>query len=419
MLLNKNTPLSNLFYPVIISLFAIGPFIGFFTRSMLDFEYNNVMVVLCILPLPFIYLNSFNLKIPLYLKVMILFMCYTVISDIFIAEKTIDVKYFYSNLVIGSVFILIIIENTFVTEKFFKILFIINHIVLFIAFVVIIIQQFVNILFFVDPTCYQYLLSETYSDTRLPSIYTWVGWISSLGLGFFPILALTISHHLKNNYKGIFYLFLMGAIVAFLSKSRYIYVNYLTLFIMIPIYWGLNWGSFFKYLTIFIIFISALYFGSKVIGLDTDKIINERVLEKNKGGMLAGDAGTRIFAFKVFNKLYFKNPIVGKGYLHSFSAGSKDYELVRTLQGRSSQIHVGYLSLFYYYGLIGGLIFLAFLFFITRETFISAKMTIYWGPFFAILQFLLTNLTGVRFDVFIMGIVIAMVYHKYYTQNLT
>jgi hypothetical protein len=420
MLLNKNTSLSNLLSYVIICLFALGPFIGYITRTVLNSEYEYVMVILCILPVPLIFLNDLSFRVPLYLKFLILFAIYTVISDIFIADKTIDIKYFYSNIFIGSVLICIIIENTFISEKFFKFLFIINHIVLFIAFAVSIIQQFGNRLFFVDPVCYAYLSAESYSDTRIPSIYTWVGWIASLGLCFFPILGLTIAHHLKNNYKGLFYLFFIGAVVAFFSKSRYIYVNFMLLFLLIPVYRGLNIGSFFRYVTIFVFFLFSMYYGSKMIGMDTDKIINERILEKNKGGMLKGDAGTRIFAFKVFNKLYFKNPIFGKGFLHAFGPGrSKDYELVRTLMGRSSQIHVGYLSLFYYYGLVGGLIFLLFLYAITRETYIGAKATLQWGPFFAILQYLLVNLTGVILNLFVMGIIISLVYHRYYTQSQT
>jgi hypothetical protein len=91
--------------------------------------------------------------------------------------------------------------------------------------------------------------------------------------------------------------------------------------------------------------------------------------------------------------------------------------LLHALRGRSSQIHVGYLSLLYYYGLIGGLIYLAFLFSIAKETLRVAKRTFHWGPFFAILQFILTNLTGVVFDLFMMGMVMAIFYHKYYSQT--
>jgi hypothetical protein len=153
-----------------------------------------------------------------------------------------------------------------------------------------------------------------------------------------------------------------------------------------------------------------------MFGIKTDEIIKERILEKSRGGMLAGDAGTRIFAFKVFNKLYFKNPILGKGAIHVTNDTSKDYELVRALKGRSSQIHVGYLSLFYYYGLIGGIIYIIFLVSFTRNSYLIAKKTDYYGTLFAIIQFLLINWTGVVFNVFNMGIVLSMVYQKYYNN---
>ena len=39
----------------------------------------------------------------------------------------------------------------------------------------------------------------------------------------------------------------------------------------------------------------------------------------------------------------------------------QEFKLRQFLKGRSSQIHVGYLSLFYLYGLIGGVFFISFL----------------------------------------------------------
>ncbi len=416
----KNTPLSTLYNYCIIISFVIAPFLGFITRVIFDFYFNYVMIMLCFISIYFIVMNKIEFKIASYVLFFIIFVIYTFFSDIIIVGRKVDFKYFYSNFLIGSVLILLIIENTIISKKFFNLIFILNHVVLFIAFIVIIIQQFGDRLFFVNPEFHQILTERSYSNTRLPSIYSWIGSTSALGLCFFPILGLTISHHLKNKYKGIFYLYLIGIIVAFISKSRFIMLNYILLFALIPIYRGINFKLVLRYLMIFIIFILVSYHGSKFIGLDTDKIINERVLETNKGGILSGTASTRLLAFEIFNRLYFKTPIFGKGRFHSIGdEGIRDNELIRLLRRRSSHIHVGYLSLFYYYGLIGGIIYLLFLFFITKETYKGARLTNCWGPFFAILQFLITNLTGTVLNVFITGIIIALVYHKYYTQDIS
>ncbi len=416
----KNIALSTLYNYGIILLFVFAPFIGFITRTVFDFYFNYGMVMLCCISFYLMFMNKPEFKIPPYVIVFIIYVLYTVLSDMFIVNKRIDIKYFYSNFLIGSILVLIIIENTKISKKFFDLLFIINHIVLFIAFVVIIIQQFGDRLFFVNPDFHQLLSERSYSNARLPSIYSWIGSTSALGLCFFPVLGLQISHHLKNNYKGVFLMYLVGMVVAFISKSRFIMLNYMLLFILIPIYKGISFKIVLRYIMIFILFLFVSYHVSKLVGLDTDKIINERILEKHRGGILAGSASTRLLAFELFNKLYFKNPIFGKGYLYStWREGNRDMELIRLLRGRSSHIHVGYLSLFYYYGLTGGIIFLFFLFFITKETYTGARLTFYWGPFFAILQYLATNLTGTHLNIFIMGIVIALVYHKYYTQHIS
>lgn len=412
----KNASISNLFNCLIIGLFSVGPFVAWLLSHSIKSGFSYIMVFFCVIALFLLLADRFYIRMPTYIILLLCFLIYTIFSDILIVHFPVDVKYFYSNLLLGSVLIFIIIENTTISKEFFSAIFTINHIILFIAFVVILIQQFSDRTFFVDPKFLQGVLSESYSETRLSSIYSWLGNVNAIGLCFFPILAVTIAHHLKNNYKGIFYLFFIGAVVAFFSKSRFNMLNYMALFLLIPIYRGWHLGTFFKYTFLLAAGVFALYHASKAVGLNTDKIVNERILEKDKGGLRTGSAGTRILAFKIFNRLYFEHPIFGKGYFHRSDNKNKDYELLHALRGRSSQIHVGYLSLFYYYGLFGGLIYLLFLWALSRETYKSARMTKQWGPFFAILQFVLTNLTGVVFDLFIMGMVMAVFYYRYYSQ---
>lgn len=376
------------------------------------------MVMACFVSLYLIFLNKMSFKISRYVIFLALFVLYTTISDLFLVETSFNLKYIYSNLIIGSLLILIVIENTNISERFFKIIFYLNHVILFIAFIVILIQQFYDPVFFVNPDFHDVIESRSYSNVRFPSIYSWIGSTNAVGLCFIPVLGLTIAHHLKNNMKGVFYLYSIGIVVAFLSKSRFIMLNYIILFSLIPIYKGFNIYASIKYAFLLLAFLITIYGASKFVGLDTDRIINERILERNKGGMLKGTAGTRVLAFEVFTRLYFDNPIIGKGRLHGFGPeGSRDYELVNLLRGRSSQIHVGYLSLFYYYGIIGGIIFLLFLYMFTKESYIKSKKTNTWGPFFSVIQLLLINLTGVILYIFFMGMVISLIYQRYYDQE--
>jgi len=70
----------------------------------------------------------------------------------------------------------------------------------------------------------------------------------------------------------------------------------------------------------------------------------------DKNNINQTSAGTRILAFKAFNDLYWDNPL-GTGPIRygMGGTGKQDYKLRSFLKDRSSQMHVGYLSLFYMY----------------------------------------------------------------------
>lgn len=415
---SKQTSIPTLFNYFLFLLIAISPFIGYLTRTLLDVHFNFATVVVCLVSVYLIFLDKLSFKLPGYTILLAIFMLYTIVSDLVIVEDKFDLKYVYSNLILGSLLIFVIIENTQISHTFFKMLFYVNHAVLLIAFVVIIIQQLYDPLFFVNPVYHNFLESRDYANTRFPSIYSWIHATNAVGLCFIPILGLTIAHHLKHKTKGVFYLYFIGIVVAFISKSRFIMLNYLLLLALIPIYKGFTLGTSLRYFIFFIIFILSIYYGSKTVGIDTDRIINERILERNRGGILEGSASSRFLAFEIFNRLYFEHPIFGKGTFHDTDTEvSQDYELVNMLRGRSSMIHVGYLSLFYYYGIIGGIIYLAFLFMLTRRSYIKSKKNNSWGPFFSVIQFILINLTGVVFNIFFMGMIISFIYQKYYSQG--
>jgi hypothetical protein len=403
----------------IILIFTIAPLWGYLSERFTGRIFDFTATLFCYLAFYLIFYEKINLKLPKHLIFYALFVFYSIISDKFIADKPVNLYYFINNNFIGGVLVMIIIEHISISDSFYKIVFNLSISLLIFAFIVIVIQQFISADFLIKPD-YQQLLSQMpFQDKRLPSIYTWIGSLAIIGLSFFPILGCIIEKYMRNNKKVIvLMLFLIGAIVAFLNKSRFIMLNYLILFLLIPIYEGINFKVVTKYFFIISFSVIALFFISKSVGFNVDKIIKERILEEDAGGIMKSNVGTRILAFKIFGELFPEHPVLGKGEIHSFSKfGSKDIELVNALQGRSSQIHVGYLSLFYYYGLIGGIIYLLFLYFLTRKLYRDSKTTKHWGPFLGWIMFLATNLTGVTLYIFIMGIVISLFFNQYYLQK--
>jgi len=187
--------------------------------------------------------------------------------------------------------------------------------------------------------------------------------------------------------------------MAFLTSSRWIMLNFIV--ISSQIIWVsknklLNFLKYLLYgLSIVIIVVVVAYFS----GIDIQKFIDNR--------LMSNSANTRILAFEVFFKVFPENMFFGTG-------GVDTAEVEMLLRGRSSQIHVGYLKLFYYYGIIGGTIYLTFLVLLLRRLWRMAKYSNYWGGFFALLGFAVANLTLVRLHLFYFGLILGIIYSRYY-----
>lgn len=398
----------------VLFIFIIAPIIGFLSQTLLHKGFDTITIpilFICTIIL-LIFRKSLIMSRPLVW--LMLFMIYTIISDGVLVNKEYNISYFVSNEIFASVMVLFIIENTFYPDKYMNAGIIISVLLLILAFIVSLVQEFVNITFLVNP------LEQAKSklliswDTRIPSIYTWVGAVSALGLCFFPVLAIIIERQIKDKSKFLWVLFIMGAVVAFVSKSRFIMVNFLILIFLIPLYRKVNFLSIIKFILIAVIFTAALLGVANSLKLNVGNIVEKRILESDKGGLTKGVASTRLLAFEIFGKLYLENAVFGKGKLHDFNGESKDYDLVRALEGRSSQIHVGFLSLFYYYGLLGGGIFLGFIITMVIHLYRSARLHQHWGPLFGFIQFILTNFTAVWLQIYFMGLIVCFMFNQYY-----
>ena len=87
--------------------------------------------------------------------------------------------------------------------------------------------------------------------------------------------------------------------------------------------------------------------------------------------------------------------------------------MLQLIQGRTSQIHVGWLKLLYYYGIVGALIYLSFVVALLRHLFLRAKKSKYWGSFFALLAFVVANFTLVELSPLYHGLLLALIFSRY------
>lgn len=402
---NRNNTLSFL-----LIFFAIYPLIAYFVVTLLEIpvDYFTKLLILPIF-LHIFYSNKFQLTISTHVKYLFLFTCYITISDYFVGNFSIR-YYIMKNEAIWLLLTLIIIENSyFKNKKIAKYVFNILIFVIILSFLFSVLQVF-------DPT---FLVKPLYlaenrdilsrvEAYRITSIYSWSSRLGH-GLTFLPILAIILgTWFLKKKHKAIYLFYLLGAIFVFLSKSRWLYLNYLVLLTLLITYSKANIvKKVFSVVALTTVVIILVFSFLHYIGFDTETVISERIFSLTKGGILKGSARSRILAFKLFAEFFPKNPILG--------AGAKiSNELEAAIRGQTSQIHVGYLSLFYYYGFIGGMIYVLFIFYLTKHLFNNAKLHKNFGPFYGFILLLFSNLTLVYLVPFEAGLFLCFLFDRYY-----
>jgi hypothetical protein len=406
---------------VFVYILGLAPIIGYISVNYFDVAYYNLLSLIVSLIFISLLLNTLNnstkIILPKYLIYFMCFVLYTIFSDILLVGKTVNIRYYYSNHLIASLLAMIIIENTFFSKQFINRLNRINYSILVLAFIIILLQQVISPTLLTNiSSSYYRTISESYSqhESRLLSIYSWTS-ILDIGFGFIGISTLMISQRLKNNRNiiitSLFVIFVF--IFSIITKWRWIMVNSVFILLLILI----KYKSSFRKIMIY----SIILFGGLILcynvmenlGIPIKDIIEKRILESESGGFLGGSSNTRILAFVIFAKLFPDNPIFGKGMMHSFEGKSKDIKLSRMIKGNTSQIHVGYLSCLYYYGIVGFIPFIFFIINLESRMRGHAKSTGDWGPHFVLLGFIVSNFTLVNFSYIYFGLLIGLVYYKY------
>jgi hypothetical protein len=352
-----------------------------------------------------------NIKfiIPKYLYFLLFFTIYSTLSDILLLKIDITLKYFLTNGLFPLSFFLFIIENLGKLKTTdYRLFLICIFVIVCLSAVVSLIQSF-NPFFLLNPDFIKwYGLQTSLFQFRLPSIYSWIS-PNAVGFVLIAYTSILLSEYLKAKKNIIYFIILLVSsfIVAFLLKARWVLINYILLFSMFFIYKKFGIKNLINYILILLI---VSFFSFKLLNhysVNIHAIVTERMLEEGKGGLAEGSASTRLLAFNVFFKLFPERPLFGVG-------ASITEELSKLLEGRSSQIHVGYLSLFYYYGLVGGIIYLLFIYYFTKRLYRHAKFHHYWGPFYGWIGFILANFTLVYLVPWDPGLMLCIFFDRYY-----
>ncbi len=371
-----------------------------------------------------IYKTQSNLVIPFYVLLFGLYTGYTLLCSLFISDYFAErgIKYFYSDKIWLSFIALIIVENTQFSYNSLSLVKKVLVVTLILASVASIIQ-ISNPLFFVNNEALiqgisynrmaEYYenapinisekdmgkVSRLFSGYRL-SIFSWINQLS-VGIDTIAIFSILVAWRPINLIdRGV--VTVSAAIVSFLSSSRWIILGFFV--VASQIFWTsrnklINLLYFVFYS---VVMLTAFGLVANIMGFDVEQYISERLMDDS--------ASTRLLAFEVFFEVFPDNPIFGTG-------GVDTEEMVNLLAGRSSQIHVGFLKLFYYYGLIGGLLYLSFMVAFLIRLRKMAKYSGYWGGFFAILAFFIANLTLFELSLFYYGPLLAIIFANYFYFN--
>lgn len=228
--------------------------------------------------------------------------------------------------------------------------------------------------------------------------------LNELGQSYIPFASVIIGYLFHNKLKSYIYLIILVGITALVSNERYVIVGFLILTIQYVFYFKNKFTIYIRFIFIFSLLILSLYYIITIIGYDFYDWYNKRLLAE---GSIVGT--TRYKAIGNFLYFFPKYVIWGTG-IHYNTPG---IALASASVG-SSQIHVGYLAHLVSFGVFGSFFYFGFLFLLAKDLFTKAKLTNYWGSFFAFLIYFWAQTTLVFHSIFFTGLIFALIFDKYY-----
>ncbi len=343
-----------------------------------------------------------QLRIPVYLSLYALFVIFTVLTNFSLTEEPWSkgvIKYLYANQLISSLLALFIVSNIHLTLSQLKKVIHAMTVVVVLASLVSIIQFFYPDFLFNRTEAYQYI--EFKYSNRIWSLYSWTLFVD-IGFSYLSYISIIFGVGLLVSRRK-YVMLLMGFLISLLNGSRWVILNAIVISFQDFLSDRNRFARLLKFAVYAfsgIILITICLF---LIGVDLNALIFDRLFQEES-------ASTRLLALEVFLDQFPQAPLLGTGGVYT-------QETLDLIDGRSSQIHVGYLAVFYLYGLIGGILFLGFLYAILRKFWTVAKKTRYWGSYYCFLGFALANLTLVSFELYYHGLLLAVVVHNFFERN--
>jgi O-antigen ligase len=395
-----------------LGLFFIYPFFGYFAVMVNNTAADSLTSLLFLLLFALNLMASEQKRFPRYLVFYCFFVLYTVIWDF--VNGTISeagmIKYFYQNHWINTITVLYVIENTYFTERMMRLYQKLLWFVFAAAVFIILIQVTFNPRFFVNPGRMETVINKL-DDSRFPSIFSYISNVSgSLSFGIMASILLALA--LLRRQIVHFLVSIMAVVFSIATRTRSSMLAIIIALMGYFAYTRTRKRVVFRNIFLILIILTASYYTLSFLNVDVDKIYNERIIESDKGGFESTSAYTRIFAFELFANQFPKAPIFGTG-------GSQSIDLQIERGGRTSQIHVGWLSLLYYFGAVGFILYFIFFYSIMRRFWHIAKETQFWGSFIGMMIFIFVNMTYVYYYLFEMGIFLTFIYNKYFEQVAT
>jgi hypothetical protein len=359
------------------------------------------------LPLVIFLLFNKNNRLPKYLIFLILFTVYHLCSVYLfnlLPEDTTWVKYILSDINVYACAVFFVIENTTFDDWFYEKM---NRNILIIIVISLLVSliQIKNQFFFFDLEMDKEM--EYVGEGRIFSIYSWLG-LNSLGITF-PILIAILLSVIDTKRKTFLLVVISAIVVTFLSKARYVMISTIIAFSQLLITSTNTLKRKVYFVLVFLFSIVLLVKAAENYGFNIQEIVQERILEKDSETEM-GSAMARVTSYYVFLIKFPEHPWFGVG------PKTRD-DVVQLLGGEAPLIHVGYLSYLYFYGIIGFFFLFLSLFFLLKSAWYIGKKFNFWGSFYGLITFCVANVTFVYFNLSEMGIIIAVIYLKYYNQK--
>lgn len=392
---------------ILLIIIPFYPFWAWLSYSLISKHINYFAVI--VFTLIAIYLIIIQrIRIPKYLFFFILFtiyhLCSTVITGL-IPTDTNLLSFFLLDPNLYACIIFFVIENTDFEKRFLSKMNICVALVVLVSLVFCLIQIKYTT-FFVSPELARNIEGLVYiQQRRIFSIYSWIN-LNSLGISFPIMIAILLSVY-NNKIKIFPFIILSGIVVPFLTRARYVMLSAIVAFSQLFFISKISLKKKIYFLLIFIGGLILLINIAKISGFNIKQVVSERILEQ--AGQM-GSARARILSFKVFLLKFPEHPWVGVG-------PSTRPDVVKLLGGSAPLIHVGYLSYLYFYGIFGSILLFLSLGFLLKDAWTVGKKYLFWGSFYGLLTFCLANVTMVYFDLSEMGIILAVIYLRYFSRE--